>query len=68
MSLIEIDLAREQHHARMVEAEESRRASHAAAVRRLQHRASRLARRAERVSRRAERAAARARLAVARVI
>ena len=68
MSLIEIDLAREQHHARMVEVEESRRASQAAAVRRLQHRAARLARRAERVSRRAERAAARARLAVARVI
>ena len=68
MSLIEIDLAREQHHARMVEVEESRRAGQAAAARRLQRRASRLARRAERVSRRAERAAARARLAVARVI
>ncbi len=68
MSLIEIDLAREQHHARMVEVEESRRASRAAAARRLQHRAARLARRAERVSRRAERAAAQARLALARVI
>jgi hypothetical protein len=68
MSFIEIDLARERHRARMVEVEESRRASHAAAVRRLQHRAARLARRAERVSRRAERAAAQARLAVARVI
>jgi len=68
MSLIEIDHARERQHARLVEVEESRRASQAAAVRRMQHRASRLARRAERVSRRAERAAARARLAVARVI
>jgi len=61
MSLIEIDHARERHHALMVEVEESRRASQAAAVRRMEHRASRLARRAER-------AAARARLAVARVI
>jgi hypothetical protein len=68
MSFIEIDLAREQHRARMVEVEGSRRAGRAAAVRRLQHRAARLSRRAERVSRRAERAAARARLAVARVI
>ena len=68
MSLIEIDHARERHHALMVEVEESRRAGQAAAARRLQRRASRLARRAERVSRRAERAAARARLAVARVI
>ena len=68
MSLIEIDHARERHHALMAEVEESRRASQAAAVRRMEHRASRLARRAERVSRRAERAAARARLAVARVI
>ena len=44
MSLIEIDHARERHHALMVEVEESRRASQAAAVRRMEHRASRLAR------------------------
>ena len=43
-----------------------RRASRAAAVRRLERRAARLSHRAERVSRRAERAASQARLAVAR--
>ena len=68
MSFIEIDLARANHNARLVEAEESRRAHRAASARRLQRRAARLSHKAERVSRRAERAAARARLAVARVI
>jgi hypothetical protein len=68
MSLIETDLARELHAARLVEVEESRRARRAVAVQRLQRRAERLSQKAERVSRRAERAASRARLAVARAL
>ncbi len=68
MSFIEIDLARANHNARLVEAEENRRAHHAASVRRLQRRAARLSHKAERVSRRAERAASQARFAVARTL
>ncbi len=68
MSLMDVDLARAAHSARMAEVEQSRRASRAAAVRRLQRRAERLSHRAERVSRRAERAAGRARLALARAV
>jgi hypothetical protein len=68
MSFIETDLARELHHARLVEIERSRHGRRAAATSRLQRRAERLSHKAERVSRRAERAASRARLAVARVI
>ena len=68
MSFTSIDLARANHDARLAEVEESRRASQAAAARRLQRRAVRLSQKAERVSRRAERAASRARLAVARAI
>jgi hypothetical protein len=63
-----IDLARANHDARLAEVEQSRRASRAAAARRLQRRAKRLSHKAEAVSRRAERAASQARLAVARVI
>ena len=68
MSFTSIDLARATHNARQAEAEQSRRASHAASARRLQRRAERLSERAERVSRRAERAAAQARLTVARAL
>jgi len=68
MSFIEIDLARANHNARLVEAEESRRAHRAASARRLQRRAARLSHKAERVSRRAERAASQARFAVARIL
>jgi hypothetical protein len=68
MSFTSTDLARAQHDARLVEAEESRRATRAAAALRLQRRARRLSAKAERVSRRAERAASRARLAVGRVL
>ncbi len=63
-----VDLAREQHHARVADVEASRRASQAAAVNRLQRRAARLSQKAERVSRRAERVAAQARVAVAGAI
>ncbi len=66
MTFTSIDLARANHNALMVEAEQSRRASRAAAARRLQRRAVRLSHKAERVSRRAERAATRAQLNVAR--
>ena len=66
MSFIEVDLARVNHNARMVEVEESRRASRAATASRLQRKAVRLSHKAERVARRAERAASRARHAVAR--
>ena len=66
MNMFEADLARELHNARLVEFEAFRRASRAAAVRRLQRRAARLSHRAERVSRRAERVASQARLAVAK--
>jgi hypothetical protein len=68
MSFTSFDLARAHNDALLVEVEESRRASRAAAAHRLQRRAARLSQRAERVSRKAERAASRARLAVARVI
>lgn len=68
MSNMSIDLARAKHDALLVEVEQSRRASRAAAVQRLQRRAVRLSQKAERVSRRAERAASQARLAVARAI
>ena len=68
MSFIEAAHAREIHNARMVEAEESRRARRAAAVERLERKAERLSHKAERVSRQAERAASQARLAVARVL
>jgi len=68
MSFIEIDLARANHDARLVEAEENRRANHAAAARRLQRRAARLSHKAERVNRRAERAASRARFVAASVL
>ena len=68
MSFTSFDLARANHDAFLVEAEEGRQASRAAAARRWQRRAVRLSHKAERVSRRAERAATRARLAVARVI
>lgn len=68
MSFTSIDLARANHDALQVEVEQTRRASHASAARRLQRRAVRLSQKAERVSRRAERAAAQARLAVARVL
>jgi hypothetical protein len=68
MSNIETDLARELFRERQVEVEQSRRARHAQAVRRLQRRAERLSQRAERVSRRAERATAQARRALARAI
>ncbi len=64
MTFNEIDLARALHRARLVEAEESRRARHAAATRRLQRRAARLTQRAEQAAHRAERATALARLAV----
>lgn len=63
MNAIQSDLASELHHVRLVELEVARRASRAAAARRLERRAARLSLRAERVSRRAERAASRARLA-----
>ncbi|MET0997078.1 MAG: hypothetical protein ABWX73_00060 [Marmoricola sp.] len=68
MSFASIDLARANHAAFLVEAEQSHRVSRAAAARRLQRRAVRLSARAERVSRRAERAAAQARLNVARAL
>jgi hypothetical protein len=68
MSFTSTDLARATHDARLVELEESRRATQAATARRLQRRAQRLNQKAERVSRRAERAASQARLAVARVL
>ena len=68
MSFIEIDLARANHNARLVEAEEIRRANRAASVRRLQRRAVRLSHKAERVTRRAERAASQARFITARVL
>ena len=68
MSFTSTDLARANHDARLVEAEESRRATQAATARRWQRRAERLSHRAERASRRAERAASQARLAVARVL
>ena len=68
MSFTSTDLARATHDARRVEVEESRRATQAAAARRLQRRAERLNQKAVRVSRRAERAASQARLAVARVL
>ncbi|MEO7350898.1 MAG: hypothetical protein ABIR34_06125 [Marmoricola sp.] len=68
MSITSIDLARANHDARLVEVEQTHRASRAAAARRLQRRAVRLSQKAERISRRADRAANRARLAVARVI
>ena len=66
MSFNDVDLARVNHNARLAELEESRRASRAAAARRLQRRAVRLSHKAERVARRAERAASQARHAVAR--
>jgi len=66
MSNTSVALARAMHEARLVEAEESRRASHAATARRLQRKAVRLSRKAQRVSRRAEWAATQARLGVAR--
>ena len=68
MSFTSIDLARVNHDALLVEAEQSRRATRAAVARRLQRRAERLSHKAERVSRRAERAAAQARLTVARAL
>jgi hypothetical protein len=68
MSFTSIDLARANHDARLAEAEQSRRATRAAAARRLQRRAMRLSQKAERVSRRAEQAAAQARLTVARAL
>jgi hypothetical protein len=68
MSFIETDLVKELHKARQAEVEEYRRARRAAAVHRLERRASKLAHKAERVSRQAERAASQARLAVARVL
>jgi len=68
MCFSSIDLARANHYALLVEAEQSRRSSRAAVARRLQRRAARLSARAERVSRRAERAAAQARLSVARAL
>jgi hypothetical protein len=68
MSLIDTDLARELHAARLVEVEGSRYARQAAAKAVLQRRAERLSRKAERASRRAERVASQARLAAARVI
>ncbi|MCW2760554.1 MAG: hypothetical protein JWR85_755 [Marmoricola sp.] len=68
MSFTSVDLARATHDARMVEAEEGRRASRAAAARRWQRKAVRLSHKAERVSRRAERAASQAQLAVARAL
>ena len=64
----EVDLARENHRALMVEVEHSRRARQVSAANKLQRRAARLNRRAERVARRAERAASRARLAIARAV
>ena len=66
MSFTSIELARVNHDARLAEAEQGRRARHAAAARRLQRRAVRLSRKAERVSRRAERATTQARHFVAR--
>jgi hypothetical protein len=68
MSFTSIDLARVNHDARLAEAEQIRRASHAAAAHRLQRRAVRLSLKAEQVSRRAEWAANQARLAVARAL
>ena len=68
MSFTSIDLARVNHDVRLAEAEQGRRATRAAAARRLQRRAVRLSRKAERVARRAERAATQARLIVARAI
>ena len=63
-----IDLAREQHRARLVEMRESRHATRVAAAARLQRRADRLSARAARVSRRADQAASRARLTLARAL
>jgi hypothetical protein len=68
MKVIEADLARELHRARMVEVEEIRRARHAAAVLRLQRRAAKLSHKAERMSRHAERVSSKARLAVASLL
>lgn len=68
MSNTSYDLARVKHDAFLAEVDQGRRATRAAAARRLQRRAVRLAQKAERVSRSAERAATRARLAVARAI
>jgi hypothetical protein len=68
MSNISTDLVRAHQDARLAEAEQCRRASRAAAARRLQRRASRLSQKADRVARRAERTAAQARLAVARAL
>ena len=67
MSIMDIDLARANHNARLAEVEVVRRANRAASVRRLQRRAVRLSQRAERVTRRAERAASQAQF-VARVL
>jgi hypothetical protein len=68
MSFTSVDLARATYDARMVELEEGRRASRAAAAHRWQRKAERLSHKAERVSRRAERAASQAQLAVARAL
>jgi hypothetical protein len=68
MSFTSTDLARAKNDARLVEVEESRRATQAATARRLQRRAARLNQKAERVTRKAELAARRARLAVARAL
>ena len=68
MSIMELDLARANHNARLAEAEVSRRANRAASVRRLQRRAARLSHKAERVTRRAERVASQARFVAARVL
>ena len=68
MNSTSVDLARAVSDARLVEAQESRRAGRAAAARRLQRRTARLSHKAERFSRKAERSAAKARLAVARVL
>ena len=68
MSFTSTDLARANYDARLVEVEQSRRATQAATALRWQRRAERLSQKAERVSRRADRAASRARLAVARAL
>ena len=58
-----IDLVTELQHERLVRAETSRRAHHAAGVKRLRRRAVKLSQKARRVARKAERASSRARLA-----